>query len=76
LDCFRYCYEQASKLKTFWRDHEFGPTKGDPNGLRAIIGNESKRPPCLPDDEDILWMNHEQMIKERKLKGNPVFWNK
>jgi hypothetical protein len=37
--CWEYCLETASKLETFWRDPEFGPTKADPAGYRSIVGN-------------------------------------
>lgn len=46
--CLDYCLQTASKLKDFWRDHEFGPTKGDPHGYRSIVANESEVPPGLP----------------------------
>ena len=37
--CWDYCLQTASKLTHFWRDHEFGPSKADPNGYRSIVGN-------------------------------------
>jgi hypothetical protein len=37
--CFEFCLETTSKLDNFWRDPEFGPTKGDPHGFRSIVGN-------------------------------------
>lgn len=37
--CWDYCLQAAYKLENFWRDHEFGPTKGDPHGYRSIVGN-------------------------------------
>lgn len=48
--CWDYCLDVASKLDTFWRDPEFGPSKSDPSGIRSIVGNESDPPPGLPDE--------------------------
>ena len=54
--CWNYCLEVAYKLKSYWRDSEFGPSTGDPSGYRSIVGNESEIPPGLPMEDEIAWM--------------------
>jgi hypothetical protein len=58
----------ASKLDTFWRDPEFGPSKSDPSGIRSIVGNESDPPPGLPDESEIKWLTFEDILAKKGSK--------
>ena len=71
--CWEYCLDTASKLDSFWRDHEFGPTKADPAGIRSIIGNESNPPPGLPDESEITWSTFEDVLKATQSKEKANF---
>lgn len=64
--------EIANKLKTFWRDPEFGPSDGDPHGYRSIVGNESDPPRGLPFEDEITWMTFEQMLEKQGKKLEEV----
>ena len=48
--CWNYCLQAAKDLTGFWRDPEFGPSKGDPHGYRSIVGNESEKPLGMPEE--------------------------
>lgn len=70
--CWSQCLEIANKLKTFWRDPQFGPSDGDPHGYRSIVGNESDPPPGLPFQDEITWMTFEQLLEKQDKKLQEV----